>query len=84
MLLVRCFFPKLRRIEIVVEYRMAGKSTHSEIAEMIYTHPDPMSLEEILAPFSITVPNRPVSRSIRNSRFHFPDVIANVNAAGRL
>ena len=80
--MLRRFFPKLRRIEIVVEYRIR-KLNDSEIAEMIYTHPDLMSLEEIYAVARYYRPGTDQYREVYEiAAFHFPDdVIANVNAA---
>lgn len=80
--MLRRFFPKLRRIEIVVEYRIR-KLNESEIAEMIYTHPDLMSLEEIYTVARYYRPGTDQYREVYEiAAFHFPDdVIANVNAA---
>ncbi|MCD8268533.1 MAG: DUF3868 domain-containing protein [Parabacteroides sp.] len=80
--MLRRFFPKLRRIEIVVEYRIR-KLNESEIAEMIYPHPDLMSLEEIYAVARYYRPGADQYREVYEiAAFHFPDdVIANVNAA---
>ena len=80
--MLRRFFPKLRRIEIVVEYRIR-KLNDSEIAEMIYTHPDLMSLEEIYAVARYYRPGTDQYREVYEiAAFYFPDdVIANVNAA---
>ena len=46
--MMRRYFPKLRRIEVVVQYDVR-KVEGDEAAELIYTHPDLLSLEEIYA-----------------------------------
>ena len=80
--MLRRFFPRLRRIEIVVEYRIR-KFDEGEIAGLIYTHPDLMSLEEM---YSVARYYRPGTDQYREvyeiAAFHYPsEVVANVNAA---
>lgn len=76
------FFPRLRRIEVVVEYDIR-KVNGGEASELIYTHPDLLSLEEM---YEVACYYRPGSDQYREvyevAAFHFPtDVVANVNAA---
>ena len=76
------FFPKLRRIEVVVQYDVR-KVNGAEASELIYTHPDLLSLDEM---YAVACYYRPGSDQYREvyevAAYHFPnDVVANVNAA---
>ena len=80
--MLRSYFPRLRRIEVVVEYRIRSLGA-GEAAEMIYTHPDLLSLGEM---YDVARYYRPGTDQYREvyeiAAFHFPDdVVANVNAA---
>lgn len=80
--MLRRFFPRLRRIEIVVEYRIR-KFDEGETAGLIYTHPDLMSLEEMYGVARYYRPGTDQYREVYEiAAFHFPsEVVANVNAA---
>lgn len=80
--MLRRFFPRLRRIEIVVEYRIR-KFNEGETAGLIYTHPDLMSLEEMYGVARYYRPGTDQYREVYEiAAFHFPsEVVANVNAA---
>ncbi len=80
--MMRRYFPKLRRIEVVVQYDVR-KVEGDEAAELIYTHPDLLSLEEIYAVARYYRPGTEQYREVYEiAAFHFPDdVVANVNAA---
>lgn len=80
--MLRRIFPKLRRIEVVVQYNVR-KIGSEEAADLIYTHPDLLSLEEIYAVARYYRPGTEQYREVYEiAAFHFPDdVIANVNAA---
>lgn len=78
----RQLFPRLRRIEVVVDYSVARVET-KDAAGMIYTHPEMLSLEEM---YEVARYYRPGTIQYREvyeiAAFHFPqDIIANVNAA---
>lgn len=80
--MLRTYFPRLRRIEVVVEYRIRTLGAE-EAGEMIYTHPDLLSLSEM---YDVARYYRPGTDQYREvyeiAAFHFPDdVVANVNAA---
>lgn len=80
--MLRRFFPKLRRIEVVVQYDVR-EVDGAEASELIYTHPDLLSLEEM---YAVARYYRPGSEQYREvyevAAYHFPnDVVANVNAA---
>lgn len=80
--MLRRFFPKLRRIEVVVEYNI-NKINHRDASELIYTHPDLLSLEEMYEVARYYRPGTDQYREVYEiAAFHFPnDVTANVNAA---
>lgn len=80
--MMRQYFPKLRRIEVVVQYDIR-KIESDEAAELIYTHPDMLSLEEMYAVAAYYRPGTDQYREVYEvAAFHFPDdVVANVNAA---
>ena len=80
--MMRRYFPKLRRIEVVVQYDVR-KVEGDEAAKLIYTHPDLLSLEEIYAVARYYRPGTEQYREVYEiAAFHFPDdVVANVNAA---
>lgn len=80
--MMRSYFPKLRRIEVVVLYNVR-KIESDEAAELIYTHPDLLSLEEMYGVARYYRPGTDQYREVYEiAAFHFPDdVIANVNAA---
>lgn len=80
--MLRRFFPKLRRIEVVVEYNI-NKIDHQDASELIYTHPDLLSLEEMYEVARYYRPGTDQYREVYEiAAFHFPnDVTANVNAA---
>lgn len=80
--MLRRFFPKLRRIEAVVQYDIR-EVNGAEASELIYTHPDLLSLDEM---YAVARQYRPGSDQYREvyevAAYHFPnDVVANVNAA---
>lgn len=80
--MLRHFFPRLRRIEIVVEYDVRSVDA-GEASELIYTHPGLLSLAEM---YQVARHYRPGTDQYREiyeiAAFHFPnDVVANVNAA---
>ena len=80
--MLRSYFPRLRRIEVVVEYHIRSLGAE-EAGEMIYTHPDLLSLGEM---YDVARYYRPGTDQYREvyeiAAFHFPDdVVANVNAA---
>lgn len=80
--MLKKLFPRLRRIEVVVEYRIRNMEA-GEASEIIYTHPDLLSLEEMYAVARYYRPGTDQYREVYEiAAFHFPDdVIANVNAA---
>lgn len=80
--MLRRFFPKLRRIEVVVQYDVR-KIDGGEAGELIYTHPDLPSLEEMYEVARYYRPGTDQYREVYEvAAFHFPDdVVANVNAA---
>ena len=80
--MLKTIFPKLRRIEVVVQYDVR-KVAVDEAVDLIYTHPELLSLEEI---YSVAKYYRPGTDQYREiyeiAAFHFPnDIVANVNAA---
>lgn len=80
--MLRRFFPKLRRIEVVVEYNI-NRIDHKDASELIYTHPDLLSLKEMYEVARYYRPGTDQYREVYEiAAFHFPnDVTANVNAA---
>ncbi|RHJ88798.1 hypothetical protein DW095_14665, partial [Bacteroides sp. AM07-16] len=46
--LLRDYFPKLRRIELMVAYEVRNV-TDREASQLLYTHPELLSLEEIMS-----------------------------------
>lgn len=80
--MLRNLFPRLRRIEITVSYRVKAVGS-DEAANLIYTHADLLSLEEIYEVASYYRPGTDQYREIYEiAAYHFPDdVVANVNAA---
>ena len=80
--MLRTLFPKLRRIEVVVEYDIRSLGAE-EVGEMIYTHPDLLSLSEMYEVGRYYRPGTDQYREVYEiAAFHFPDdVTANVNAA---
>ena len=76
------FFPKLRRIEVEVLYE-TGQVSDVEASQLIYTHPDLLSLGEMYEVARLYRPGTEQYREVYEvAAFHFPDdVIANVNAA---
>lgn len=80
--MLRRFFPRLRRIEVVVEYNI-NKIDYRDASELIYTHPDLLSLEEMYEVARYYRPGTDQYREVYEiAAFHFPnDVTANVNAA---
>ena len=80
--MLRRFFPKLRRIEVVVQYDVK-EVNGSEASELIYTHPDLLSLDEMYAVARYYRPGSDQYREVYEvAAYHFPnDVVANVNAA---
>ena len=80
--MLRRFFPKLRRIEVVVEYNI-NEIDHQDASELIYTHPGLLSLEEMYETARYYRPGTDQYREVYEiAAFHFPDdVTANVNAA---
>lgn len=76
------FFPKLRRIEVVVQYDVR-EVNGAEASELIYTHPDLLSLDEMYAVARYYRPGSDQYREVYEvAAYHFPnDVVANVNAA---
>ena len=71
--MLKRLFPLLRRIEFVVEYRIRALNA-GEASEMIYTHPDLLSLEEM---YSVARYYRPGTEQYREvyevAAFPFPD-----------
>lgn len=80
--MLKRFFPKLRRIEMVVEYRIRQVAA-GEASQLIYTHPDLLSLDEMYEVARYYRPGTDQYREVYEiAAFHFPDdVVANVNAA---
>lgn len=80
--MLRHYFPKLRRIEVVVQYNVR-KVESEEASELIYTQPDLLSLEEMYGVARYYRPGTDQYREVYEiAAYHFPDdVIANVNAA---
>ncbi len=80
--MLRTLFPKLRRIEVVVQYHIRSLGAE-EVGEMIYTHPDLLSLSEMYEVARYYRPGTDQYREVYEiAAFHFPDdVTANVNAA---
>lgn len=80
--MLRRFFPRLRRIEVVVEYNI-DKIGHKDASELIYTHPGLLSLEEMYEVARYYRPGTDQYREVYEiAAFHFPDdVTANINAA---
>lgn len=80
--MLRRLFPKLRRIEVIVDY-MIRKVAPEDAAELMYYNPSLLSLEEMYAVARYYRPGTDQYREVYEiAAFHFPDdVIANVNAA---
>lgn len=80
--MLRELFPRLRRIEVAVSYRVRAVSS-DEAAELLYSHADLLSLEEIYEVARYYRPGTDQYREIYEiAAYHFPDdVVANVNAA---
>lgn len=76
------YFPKLRRIEVIVRYNVR-KIANNEAVNLIYTHPELLSLEEMYGVARYYRPGTDQYREVYEiAAFHFPDdVVANVNAA---
>lgn len=76
------FFPKLRRIEVVVRYNVR-KVEGGEASELIYTHPELLDLEEMYAVAKYYRPGTDQYREVYEiAAFRFPDdAVANINAA---
>ena len=71
--MLRRFFPKLRRIEVVVEYNI-NEIDHQDASELIYTHPDLLSLEEMYETARYYRPGTDQYREVYEiAAFHFPD-----------
>lgn len=80
--MLRELFPLLRRIELVVQYNVRNVD-RAEAMDLVYTHPELLSLDEI---YDVARYYRPGTEQYREiyeiAAFHFPsDVVANVNAA---
>ena len=80
--MLRELFPRLRRIEVTVSYRVRAVSS-DEAADLLYTHADLLSLEEIYEVARYYRPGTDQYREIYEiAAYHFPDdVVANINAA---
>lgn len=80
--MLRELFPWLRRIEVAVSYRVRAVSS-DEAADLVYTHADLLSLEEIYEVARYYRPGTDQYREIYEiAAYHFPDdVVANINAA---
>lgn len=80
--MLRRLFPALRRIEVAVSYDVRSVNVN-EANELIYTHPDLLSLGEMYEVARFYRPGTDQYREVYEvAAFHFPDdVIANVNAA---
>ena len=78
-------YPKLRRIELRVDYNIR-RITTAEARELLYTHPEMLSLDEI---YGVALFYEPGSKQYREvyeiAAAQYPkDVIANNNAAAAL
>ena len=80
--LLKNYFPQLRRIRITVGYE-ARAFNIEEAANLIYTHPRLLSLQEIYRVAAFYRPGTEQYREIYEiAAYHFPDdVLANINAA---
>ena len=80
--MLRELFPRLRRIEVTVNYRVRAVSS-DEAADLLYTHADLLSLEEMYEVARYYRPGTDQYREIYEiAAYHFPDdVVANINAA---
>jgi len=84
-IILKEMYPKLRRIELRVDYTVR-KLNDNEARELLYTHPDLLSLDEI---YRVARYYEPGSRQYREvyeiaARQHPDDVVANSNAAAAL
>ena len=79
--MLRELFPRLRRIEVTVSYRVRAVSS-DEATDLLYTHADLLSLEEIYEVARYYRPGTDQYREIYEiAAYHFPDdVVANINA----
>ena len=80
--LLKSYFPQLRRIRITVGYE-ARAFNIEEAANLIYTHPRLLSLQEMYRVAAFYRPGTEQYREIYEiAAYHFPDdVLANINAA---
>lgn len=80
--MLRHFFPRLRRLEVSVRWDIRAVSA-GEAYQLIYTHPEWLSLAEM---YGVARYYRPGTEQYREvyeiAAYHFPeDVVANINAS---
>ena len=80
--LLKNYFPKLRRIELMVAYEVRNVSDR-EASQLLYTHPDLLSLEEIMSVSHFYRPGTTQFREVYEiaANLYPDDVTASVNAA---
>lgn len=80
--LLRDYFPKLRRIELMVAYEVRNV-TDREASQLLYTHPELLSLEEIMSVSHFYRPGTVQFREVYEiaANLYPDDITANVNAA---
>lgn len=86
--ILQTIFPALRRIELTVEYTIKGNkeraaSSDTEIAGLLYTHPEKLTLAEIFSVARFYRPGTEQYREVYEIAAHqYPgDPTANINAA---
>ncbi len=80
--LLKNYFPKLRRIELLVAYEVRNV-TDREASQLLYTHPDLLSLEEIMSVSHFYRPGTTQFREVYEiaANLYPDDITASVNAA---
>ena len=80
--MLRHFFPRLRRLEVSVRWNIRAVSV-GEAYQLIYTHPEWLSLSEMYAAARYYRPGTEQYREVYEiAAYRFPeDVVANINAS---
>lgn len=80
--MLRRFFPRLRRLEVSVRWNIRAVSV-GEAYQLIYTHPEWLSLSEMYGAARYYRPGTEQYREVYEiAAYHFPeDVVANINAS---
>lgn len=80
--MLRCFFPRLRRLEVSVRWNIRAVSA-GEAYKLIYTHPEWLSLSEMYGAARYYRPGTDQYREVYEiAAYRFPeDAVANINAS---